>query len=202
MKKLFLLILAALWLTLSNIRTDNEAGTRNEELIARITAAIPEKEEVPEGQGWSVPTESFYTNTATDPAGEPEMPAVIVDGLEYIGILTIPKLGLELCVMESCDDELVNVAPGRFAGSAYENGFVIGGHNYVSHLGKIDRLREGDKVTFTDLDGNVFHYKVVGTEILDANQADELRSDEWGLSLFTCTLRGDRRITVRCLKEE
>ena len=197
-----LLILAALWLTLSNIRTDNEAGKRNTELLARIEAALPEKPEVPEGQGWSVPTEFFYTNTGTGTAEEPEMPAVDVDGRRYIGILTVPRLGLKLSVMESCDDASVDVAPGRFAGTAYENGFVIGGHNYVTHLGKIDRLREGDTVTFTDLDGNEFDYTVIGTELLEADEADKLKSEEWGLSLFTCTLRGNRRITVRCLKED
>jgi len=54
---------------------------------------------------------------------------------------------------------------------------------------------------YTDVNGQVT-FKVVGTEILEGWEADELRSDEWGLSLFTCTLRGNRRIAVRCLKED
>ena len=190
-----LLILAALWLTLSNIHTDNAAGERNTILLTRIAASVPQKEAVPEGNDWSVLPKLKVVK-------EPEMPTVEIEGNPYIGVLAIPSLGLELSVMDTCDDETVDTAPGRFAGTAYENGFVIGGHNYVSHLGKIDRLREGDTVIFTDLEGNAFTYKVVGTEILEGWEADELRSDEWGLSLFTCTLRGNRRITVRCLKEE
>ena len=50
--------------------------------------------------------------------------------------------------------------------------------------------------------GKVFEYKVVGQEIFDANQGELLRDKEWGLSLFTCTLAGNRRIVVRCLKAE
>ncbi len=181
-----LLILAALWLTLSNIHTDNAAGERNTILLTRIAASVPQKEAVPEGNDWSVLPKLKVVK-------EPEMPTVEIEGNPYIGVLAIPSLGLELSVMDTCDDETVDTAPGRFAGTAYD---------YVSHLGKIDRLREGDTVIFTDLEGNAFTYKVVGTEILEGWEADELRSDEWGLSLFTCTLRGNRRITVRCLKEE
>ncbi len=192
-----LLILAAIWLTLSNIQTDNAAGERNTVLLTRIAASLPERKAVPEDDGWSIlPPMHPVTETSR------EMPVVVVEGNEYVGVLTIPCLGLELSVMSTCDDGSVGIAPGCFAGTAYENGFVIGGHNYVSHLGKIDRLREGDTVIFTDMDGNEFVYTVVGQEILGGDEADRLRSEEWGLSLFTCTLRGDRRITVRCLKED
>ena len=185
-----LLILAALWLTLSNIHTDNAAGAQNTILLTRIADSVPEREEVPEGNGWSVLPRLKLVN-------DPAMPTVEIEGNPYIGVLAIPSLGLELSVMDTCDDETVDTAPGRFAGTAYENGFVIGGHNYVSHLGKIDRLREGDTVIFTDLEGNAFTYKVVGTEILEGWEADELRSDEQGRRHGDPRGMGSRRAAQR-----
>ena len=209
------LILGAVGLSLWNIKTDKDAGEYNVVVVERIAAAIEDSrieriKEVEEAGGiGSEPTVTFlpgiYTPEFT-PGGvndeEPEIETIDVGGREYIGILSIPKLGLELSVMRVCDDSTVDVAPGRWCGSPYKNGFVIGGHNYRSHLGKIDRLKEGDQVLFTNLQGRTFSYSVVGQEILDGNDGKALRDKEWGLSLFTCTLTGNRRIVVRCLADE
>ncbi|MBR4205991.1 MAG: sortase [Clostridia bacterium] len=210
------LIVAAVGLTVWNIKTDIDAGEVNEEIVDRVYTVIRqskidrEKEnETESDEPGSVTASDFlpgiYTPDFT-PGGvndeEPEIITVVVDGREYIGILSIPVLGLELSVMRVCDDSTIDVAPGRWRGSPYRPGFVIGGHNYRSHLGKIDRLKEGDLVLYTDLAGRTFTYSVVGQEILDGNDGKALRDKEWGLSLFTCTLTGNRRIVVRCLADE
>lgn len=199
-----LLIAGAAGLTTWNIQTDNTAGQTNEELIVKVIEAINKvnEERAEEEDGTVSFLPGIYTPDFT-PGGvyntEPELKLVIVDGREYIGLLSIPILGLELSVMKQCDDKSVDTAPGRWFGSPYKNGFVIGGHNYRSHLGKIDRLRAGDVITFTDMTGRNFTYEVVGQELLNADQGDILRDEEWDLSLFTCTLAGNRRIVVRSL---
>jgi len=203
-----LLIAGAVGLTAWNINTDVTAGQVNEDLNDAVIRIILQNTAEIESNDLGTPDflPGIYTPDFT-PGGvkveEPELDAITVDDHDYIGILSIPILGIELSVMTQCDDTSVDKAPGRWVGSPYgKGGFVIGGHNYRSHLGKIDRLREGDLITFTDLRGNVFNYSVVGQEILNANQGNELRDKEWGLSLFTCTLTGNKRIVVRSLLKD
>ena len=70
--------------------------------------------------------------------------------------------------------------------------------NYQSHFGRLKELLPGDLVQFTDVDGNVFSCSVVETEILEKTDVEELESGDWDLTLFTCTIGGKTRVTVRC----
>ena len=53
-------------------------------------------------------------------------------------------------------------------------------------------------MSFTDAVGNRFEYRVVLTETLMPNDVEEMKSGEFDLSLFTCTVGGSYRVTVRC----
>ncbi|MBE6726191.1 MAG: sortase [Ruminococcaceae bacterium] len=203
-----ILILGAAGLTLRNIRTDNKAAAATSDLLARVraeeveqtgtgTEEDPAETEAPVSQ-YPLPGQRRLRNLVP----EPEMKTVLVDGREYIGVLTIPRTGSELPVMATCTDRTINISPGRYHGTPTSGGFVIGGHNYISHLGRIDWLREGDEVLFTDVEGQSYLYKVVGSEVINANAGRDLISDEWDLSLFTCTFSGSQRLTVRCLRAE
>ena len=125
-----------------------------------------------------------------------------VNSMDYIGVLDIPALSLTLPVLKEWDYPSLNVAPCRYAGSVYADGFVIAAHNYDSHFGRIGSLSTGDSVRFTDIDGNVFDYSVAAIETLDHYATDDMKSDDWSLSLFTCTLGGQYRVTVRCDRAE
>ena len=59
----------------------------------------------------------------------------------------------------------------------------------------------GSTITFTDMNGNQFRYKVVAVEQLHPDQNEELLSDEYDLSLMTCTLSSSQRIVVRCVRK-
>ncbi|HIX11183.1 MAG TPA: sortase, partial [Candidatus Agathobaculum pullistercoris] len=61
-----------------------------------------------------------------------------------------------------------------------------------------NRLNTGDTVTFTDVDGNQFTYAVSLIEDLPGTAIEEMQAGEWDLTLFTCTLGGRSRVTVRC----
>ena len=78
----------------------------------------------------------------------------------------------------------------------------IAAHNYRTHFGPLSRITVGDRVTFTDLDGNVFYYQVAEVQVLKPTAIKEMVSDDWDLSLFTCTLGAQTRLTVRCEKED
>lgn len=93
-------------------------------------------------------------------------------------------------------------SPCRYRGSVYKDDLVIAAHNYRTHFGRIKDLSEGDEVIFTDIDGNIFYYEVALLEILAPNAVVEMESSEWDLTLFTCTLGGASRVTVRCKRKD
>ena len=131
---------------------------------------------------------------------EMDMPEEDVDGQKYIGVLRIPDLSLELPVISNWSYPNLKNAPCRYAGSAYMNNMVIAAHNYNSHFGHLKDLSPGDEVTFTDVDGNVFQYEVSALEILSPFAVEEMTSGDWDLTLFTCTVGGQSRVTVRCVQ--
>lgn len=134
------------------------------------------------------------------PNPDMEMPAEEIDGYLYIGKVTVPALGLELPIMDTWDYKRMKIAPCRYAGTAYRPGFVLCGHNYTSHFGRLKNLTPGDSVLFTDLAGNVFSYEVAKLETLAPTAVEEMKSADWDLTLFSCTISGQARVTVRCNK--
>lgn len=128
------------------------------------------------------------------------MPEVIIDGVGYVGYLSIPKLELELPVIGQSNEENLELAPCRFYGTAYQKNFVIGGHRYRRHFRKLHTLGYGDVIRFTDMDGNEFTYEVTELEVIEPYQAQYLCSGDWDLSLYTCTPGGLTRVVLRCLR--
>ena len=132
---------------------------------------------------------------------EMEMPEVMLeelDGAACIGVLEIPAIDLKLPVLSEWSYPLLKKAPCRYSGSAYLDNLVIAAHNYRTHFGKLKELETGDEVIFTDAAGNRFEYKVTAVEALTPQSVEDMTSGEWALSLFTCTLDGKNRVTVRC----
>ena len=144
------------------------------------------------------PDEIEYPDYIVNP--NVSMPVKIVDGQRYIGILSIPSLDLKLSVLKYWSYDLLKISPCCFQGSAYLDNFIICAHNYNTHFGHINELSIGDSVSFTDMDGNQFDYKVIEIEIVDPNAIRYMTTGDWDLTLFTCTLGGVSRVTVRCEK--
>lgn len=135
--------------------------------------------------------------TVIDPTRN--MPTVIIDGVEYIGTLELPSLELELPVQAEWSYAALQKSPCRYAGSAYAGNMVLAAHNYPSHFGKLNSLKPGDQVVFTDVEGNRFQYRVAAVDVLEPTAIQEMVEPQgWDLTLFTCTLGGASRVTVRC----
>ena len=132
---------------------------------------------------------------------DPDMPMPVqeIDGEGYIGILQIPDLALELPIIGEWSYPRLRTAPCRYVGSAYTHDLIIAAHNYASHFGGLASLAQGSEVIFTDMDGNRFIYAVSGTEQLPGTAIEEMESGDWDLTLFTCTIGGAARVTVRCV---
>ena len=145
-----------------------------------------------------IPNEAL--KAPSDPlTGSPgEMSVLEIDGKRYIGTVSIPVLDIELPVQKSWSLSLLRSAPCRYKGSVYQGDLIICAHNYATHFGRLKNILPGDEVIFTDIEGDVFHYTVTAVETLAGTATEEMERGEWDLTLFTCTLGGQNRVTVRC----
>ena len=151
-------------------------------------------------------TKHRQENETPQPVLDPaqEMTTVEVEGRDYIGVLSIPAAGLELPVMAQWSYAGLKVAPGRYSGTTYADDLVLCGHNYAKHFSPIKWLAIGSPVYFTDADGLRWSYEVESVETLHPTQIEEMttatETNNWHLTLFTCTSGGNARYAVRCVR--
>lgn len=179
-----LCVAAALALLLHNDAEARAAAAASDAVLPVLAEAVAERaEETPEAE--------------ETPAEEP---VVELDGVRYIGYLSIPALALELPVRAEWSYPALQESPCRYAGTAAEGGLCIAAHNFRRHFGAIGALEAGDAVIFTDAAGETHTYAVAEVTTLRPTAVDEMRDSAWDLTLFTCTPGGASRIAVRCEK--
>lgn len=195
-----LLVAAALLLTGHNILEERNAERASEEALAALD--MPRGEAWSEDKLWEARAEGKRADIpyyVLDPSAE--MPVKEVDGHEYIGTLTIPAAGLELPVMAKWSYDNLKLSPCRYFGSVYTGNMIIAGHNYRRHFSPIKTLPVGERVEFTDMDGNLFLYRIDRIEELEKTAIEEMEAGDWELTLFTCTYGGQTRLALRCKEE-
>ncbi|MBR6044440.1 MAG: sortase [Ruminococcus sp.] len=191
-----LLLTAAVSLVLFNRIQDSKAGEHAEKqlvLVKEHIAAQPADSKQPD--------ESLPQDPETpEPESESEPEALELDGEYYIGIVAIPKLGIELPVMRDWSEEKMAEAPCCYSGTAAGRDMVICAHNYSTFFAELDTLESGDEVIYTELSGRQRRYTVGWTELINGWDTAKMTSgsDSWDLTLFTCTWAGYSRVTVRC----
>ena len=138
------------------------------------------------------------------PESDPEEPALPASGTrrEYLGVLTIPALGLELPVQAEWSRENLRVSPCRQCGSVAGGDLVIAAHNYRSHFGRLSTLSEGDEVRFAQQDGTEAVYAVERLAQLDPDHPEAVREGGSPLVLYTCTPGGKARVAVYCQRKD
>jgi len=92
----------------------------------------------------------------------------------------------------------LQIVPCRYFGSTFSDDLVIMAHNYPQHFGKVRNMQMGDRVPFTDMDGNQEEYQVAALDVLTATAIEDMTAGEYELILFTCTYGGENRVAVRC----
>ena len=200
------LLLAAGGLALFNLLDANRAAQTARQAVDQLEA-VPQETPQPTIQtdaeksvDFDVLPETEIPDYQLNP--EMEMPVRTADGREYIGVLRIPALDLELPVQSAWSYPNLRASPCRYQGSAYDGTLIVAGHNYPSHFGGLKQLRAGDAISLEDADGNRFDYEVAEVEILPPDAVEEMTEGDWDLTLFTCTLGGGSRVTVRCVLTE
>lgn len=176
-----LLIAAALFLVSYNLYDELRAEQSARQAVTQLDAYLP-AEAAPEAPSDSTgdqePLVSDERTAIPDYVLSPnmEMPVETINGIDFTGVLRIPALELELPIISEWNYPNLKTAPCRYSGSAYLNNLIICGHNYTSHFGTLKNLWEGDIATFTDMDGNVFTYKMVEWETLLPTSIDAMES--------------------------
>lgn len=199
-----ILLLAAVALVVWNMIDNRQSEKRAQNALSAIL------EEIPEPHYTTVTTtttyhEDLFEQYETTTTTVPEDDYITVDGTEYIGIIEVPSQGIQLPVIRNWSKSSLRIAPCRYVGCAKEGTLVIAGHNYTSHFGRLFSVHSGDLITFTDVNGLVYQYEIVYTDTIQGNDIESMlaRDDgEWDLTLFTCTLGGQSRVTIRAVRIE
>ena len=185
-----LLILGAAGLFLFNQQEADEAASVSAKVLPKISEyveAVRETATIP-------PLE-------TDPsAPPPAMPVAEIDGHLYVGVLTIPAIDYEAPVLSECTLDLLRLGACRFYGATYSNDLVICAHNYNRLYSNLTKLKPGDLVWFTDMDGLTWSYEVADLETLSPTMVEEMNHSGYDLTFFTCTYGGKARLTLRCVR--
>ena len=184
-----LLIAAALFLSVYNDWESHAARDSARHVIAQLCDELPTEAGDDEAEPTTLP-ESL-------PDVRREMPVKTINGRDYIGVLSIPSLELELPVISQWDYPALKVAPCRYSGSLYQDNLIICAHNYASPFGRLKTLQPGDTLLFTDMDDQVVSFQMVEQETLEPNDEEAMTTGDWDLTLFTCTPGGQTRVTVR-----
>lgn len=200
------MVLAGVGLYAMNERQDEMAGQNADILLNDLvyeirfsdTVAEPFRPDVDDFPVTDVPQSPVEDMpAASEPTAAPAMATRTLSGYDLIGILRAPTVGVELPVLSKWSYPLLNVAPCRYSGSLEDGNLIILGHNYKSHLQPLERIKEGDAVEFSDVNGVVYRYVVAAVESIHESDSDLLASQH-PLVIFTCTRDGSHRIVVRC----
>ena len=127
-----------------------------------------------------------------DPSGAPPAEQVVKVPGKAVAILVIPKMDLDMVVVEGTDTDDLKKGPGHYSQTAYpweDSGRVgIAGHRttYGAPFWSLDKLREGDRITLKTEYG-IYNYRVTRSEIIEPTEGWVLeQTNAPRLVLTTC----------------
>jgi sortase A len=188
-------LIAAAAFVVYNSRQDRQAGAAaaalSDTLSTLMASAAAMGEELPDAD---LSEEAAYAREAE------ERETLPVDGYDICARVSIPKIEIDLPVINDWSAENLKISVCRYYGLPRAK-LVLMAHNYARHFGKIGSLRAGDAVQITDIRGRVFNHEVTMTETIPGRQFEQLMDGggDWDLTLFTCTYGGANRVAVRCV---
>ena len=191
-----MLLFVALFLIMFNIHQDNESGEAADFVMVELKENIRDNSE-----NYTAPPSEEKTEVLKDES--PMETLIEIDGNTYIGFIAIPELALELPVMSEWNYDNLKISPCRYKGTAAGGDLIIAAHNYQSHFGRLKEIYNGLNIYFTDGDGRTREYEIQQVETIDGQDVAAMEfgsSDTWDLTLFTCTIGGVSRVTVRAVE--
>lgn len=125
--------------------------------------------------------------------------AGVPDPGDAYALLQIPKIGVDVAVVEGVSVADLKKGPGHYPGSAVPGGlgnFVVSGHRttYGAPFFDLDQVEVGDEITAIDRDQKVHKYIVSETKIVLPTEVGVIaRTDDARLTLTTCHPRFSAR---------
>ena len=127
-----------------------------------------------------------------------------------IGILSIPKLDLNVGIGEGVDNETLKYSVGHFSHTAMpgqKGNFCVIGHRsytYGEFFNRLDEIEENDEI-IVEYNGKEFKYKVTEIKVVKPEEVSVLnQSEEEEITLITCTpIRvGSHRLIIKGIREQ
>ena len=127
-----------------------------------------------------------------------------------IGILSIPKLDLNVGIGEGVDNETLKYSVGHFSDTAMpgqKGNFCVIGHRsytYGEFFNRLDEIEENDEI-IVEYNGKEFKYKVTEIKVVKPEEVYVLnQSEEEEITLITCTpIRvGSHRLIIKGIREQ
>ncbi len=124
------------------------------------------------------------------------------DGIRYLGVISLPSIEIELPVTADCNNANMKFAACRYEGTVAGSDLIICAHNLPSFFSKLSKMYSGDEIIFVDGDGEYHYYEIVEISTMGGYEVDKMKegSDEWDITLFTCTYGGANRVAVRAVE--
>ncbi len=123
---------------------------------------------------------------------------------KVIGIINIPKIGIEYPILEKTNKESLDLSITKFWGEKInqKGNVVLAGHNRLNNtmFGKIDKLENGDIIELTDSQMVTVKYQVFDKYVIDPNDIDcifPVDENAREVTLITCTNRDKNRLVVK-----
>lgn len=177
-----ILILAGVGLMLGLRLQMSAAARENQRIVEQIEQILPEQ-----------------TDGVPGSFGGAGMPALEIEGTDYIALLEIPAFGLKLPVTSRLDSGVVPMTPGRFSGSVYDGTLIIGGADDPQQFAFCSRIEHGVYVTVTDMTGARYSFRVTGIDRDEHASAQWLRDEGADLTIFCRSMNSLEYIAVRCV---
>lgn len=123
---------------------------------------------------------------------------------KVIGIINIPKIGIEYPILEKTNKESLDLSITKFWGEKInqKGNVVLAGHNRLNNtmFGKIDKLENGDIIELTDSQMVTVKYQVFDKYVIVPNDIDcifPIEENTREVTLITCTNRDKNRLVVK-----
>lgn len=126
------------------------------------------------------------------------------NGYNVVGIISIPKIGIEYPIIDKTNEQAMKVSITKFWGNNVNDigNFTMAGHNYIdgTMFGGTKKLDIGDKIEMTDLSGRTIEYQIFKKYVIDPNDVECVNSIEANtreITLITCTKGSSNRLVIK-----
>lgn len=127
-----------------------------------------------------------------------------IQGNKVVGIIKIPKIGIEYPILEKTTVDTLNISITKFWGNKINEfgNVTLAGHNRLdgTMFGKVKQLENGDKIQLIDAERDMVEYEVYDKYVTDPNDISCIMSkndNEREVTLITCTNGNKNRLIIK-----